>query len=234
MKLKIYSDERSSTARRFFALPLIMGVAGIAAISNYGAVNAASLTDNLEISPAYQQYMADKNAGLGNKWVLIPNKYNIKAGAVEGRGNGAELPSSYNLIEAGFATPQKNQGRDGDCWAYATTTAMESYMKKNKGVSIEFSPKQLDYVMSSNTKYGTFLAQKTGEGRELGEGGSFALSSLGLRSEYVSDREDVFYARMKANDSGLTNYKTFKQYNDIATILSRVFEVPAYTKPMSE
>ncbi len=233
MILRIRSSEQSSVNKKLFALPLIVGVAGIAAVSSSGAVSAASLTDNLEISPAYQKYMADKNSGLGDKWVLIPNKYNFKPGVAEGRGNGTELPSSYNLIEAGYKTPQKNQGGDGDCWAYATTTAMESYMKKNMGVSIEFSPKQLDYIVTPSTEYGTFLSQKYGANREIGTAGSFILASIGLRSDYVLDREDVFFARMKANDSELANYQSFKQYNDVHTILAPVSNFKAYTKPMS-
>lgn len=231
MKLKIYSNKRGFRAKRTFAtLSLVVGLIGVAAVANSSAASAASLKDNLVINPVYQQYMRDVNAGLGSKWVLIPDKYVIAGNIEAGRGGGVSLPTTYNLTTDGYATTQKNQGGDGACWAYAITTAMESYLKKNKNVTIEFAPKQLDYVMTPATKYGTLSADKYGVNRSLGEGANFLIASIGLRSNYVVDREDVFYARMKANDSDLANYDTFRKYND----LSMMFGFGPYTKSMSE
>ena len=231
MKLKIYSNKRGFRAKRTFAtLSLVVGLIGVAAVANSSAASAASLKDNLVINPVYQQYMRDVNAGLGSKWVLIPDKYVIAGNIEAGRGGGVSLPTTYNLTTDGYATTQKNQGGDGACWAYATTTAMESYLKKNKNVTVEFAPKQLDYAMTSATEYGTLLANKYDVHRNLGDGGNFLIASIGLRSDYIVDREDVFYARMKANDSDLANYDTFRKYNDFNTM----FGFGPYTKSMSK
>lgn len=230
MKLKTYSSKRGFRAKKVFAtLSLVAGLVGVASISNSTAVSAAGLMDKLTINPLFQQYLNDVNAGLGDKWVLIPDKYSAVINAEAGRGSGVSLPSSYNLVTAGYATTQKNQGGDGACWAYATTTAMESYLKKNKGVSIEFAPKQLDYVMTPATQYGAYLQKTYNVSRSLGNGGNFLIASLGLRSNYVVDREDVFFARMKANDPDLANVDSFRQYNDNSVM----FSFGPYTKAMS-
>ncbi len=219
----------SSRLGKRFAVSLALGAISVAGFTNVSAASAKSLNEGVIINPVYQQYLQDKNAGLGDNWVLIPNQYITPANVEAGRG-GVDLPSSYNLVTSGYATTQKNQGGDGACWAYATTTAMESYMKKKKGTTIEFAPKQLDYVMSPLTKYGRFLKSKYNIDRGVGDGGNFLIANLGTRSDYVVDRENDFYSRMKANDSTLANFDTFNKYNDFSVM----FDFDKYNKTMSE
>ncbi len=206
-------------------------------LSGNGKVSAAGLTDNLRINPEYTQYMNDVRNGRGSEWKMIPNKY-LPVDTAGTQGNvglgGSSLPSSYNLTTSGYATTIKNQGGEGICWAYATTTVMESYMKKTKGVSIEFSPKQLDYVTTSGTRYGKYLNDVYGYSRELGDAGNFFTSMIGTRSNYVSDRESVFFSRMKANDPSLEKYETFKSYNDLSYTMFLGLIDGGYKKAMSE
>ena len=200
-------------------------------------VSAAGLTDGLTINPDYLKYMSDVKAGEGSKWKLIPNKYLPVDRTVfnEGKGGGG-VPTEYNLVEANYGTMLKNQGRNGDCWAYATSTAMESYMKKTQGVDIEFSPKQLDYMLMSTTRYGKYLEDKLEIPHELGKGGNFAQSIIGLRSKYLPDKEADFYARMQKNDPELKDFSSFQEYTDITSIAFFAFgdDYGAYNKEMAE
>lgn len=192
--------------------------------------SAISIADGLVENPTFQQYLRDVQNGNGDDWEIIPDQYiPASSGALEGRGAANGLPTSYNLVTAGYGTTQKNQGGDNICWAYATTTAMESYLKKTKGVSIEFSSKQLDYLTASTTPYGQLLKNSYNISRNVGGAGNFNVSAVGLKSEYAPDTEASFFARMKANDSDLKNYGSFKHFNDYGSI----FPFGVYAKNMS-
>ena len=76
--------------------------------------------------------------------------------------NYEELPSRFNLRDE-HATTIKDQGTEGLCWAYATTSAIESNLKLRKNIDENFSPQQISTVVSGS-RTPTYLDMRYGDG----------------------------------------------------------------------
>ena len=61
----------------------------------------------------------------------------------------SNLPRKYDLRDYNFVTSVKNQGEEGNCWAFASIAALESYLLKKEGKTYDFSENNLKNVMSS-------------------------------------------------------------------------------------
>ena len=216
-------------ALRLGAVIIVLMAAAVGILSDNAS--AASLSDVMTVNPEYLRYMEDVANGNGGRWGLIPNKYIAGSVVAGGRGSDVTLPARYSLNDSGYATTLKNQGTDGICWAYSTSTSIESNLKKTAGVSMEFSAKQLDY-MTASTQYADYIRTRLGVSRNLGEGSNFFIASVALSSKYAPVEESEFFAKMKANDPSLSSYSSFRQYNDRQILFSVVNDQP-YTKPMS-
>ena len=59
------------------------------------------------------------------------------------QGVGEEYPERYDMREEGLLTPIKSQGGYGTCWAFAAMGAMESWIKKSEGVTLDLSENHL-------------------------------------------------------------------------------------------
>ncbi len=66
-----------------------------------------------------------------------------------------DLPSSYDLRDLGLVTSVKNQGSNGDCWAFAIYAALESYLLKFENITYDFSENNMKNAMYENGTYGT-------------------------------------------------------------------------------
>lgn len=189
MKVKIVTSDKK--ARLGIArMATAIGMVGLGGIALGGSASAMRISDGLRVNPDYEKYVQDVKAGNGSNWNLIPEQYVVDV--VEGgKGGGVNLPARFSLKD-NYATTLKNQGGDGICWAYAMTTAIELNLKKTQGIDVEFSPKQLDYLMAS-TKYAKYVENSFGTTRELGSGYNFTLGSIGLRSQYAPTLENVFF-----------------------------------------
>ena len=64
------------------------------------------------------------------------------------------IPSSYDLRDYGFVTPIKNQGSDGNCWAFAAIGALESCILKAAGVEYDLSEENMKNLMALYSDYG--------------------------------------------------------------------------------
>ena len=104
------------------------------------------------LNPSYIEYLdSDKK----EEYTVVPTSvaYNPKLAT-----STVNYPSSYDLRSVdgkNFVTPNKNQGSEGLCWAYATASLLETHdlISKNKSYdssAIRLSEKQLDYALSSN------------------------------------------------------------------------------------
>ena len=60
------------------------------------------------------------------------------------------LPEKYDIREQSYTPVIKNQRQTGSCWAFATTTGLEAYIKKELLLDYQFSPRHIVY---SNTRY---------------------------------------------------------------------------------
>lgn len=75
----------------------------------------------------------------------------------------SNLPSSFDLRNVNgnnYVTPVKDQAKNGNCWAFASIAALESFLLKNEGMTYDFSTKydfsenNLKNVMSSLGRQG--------------------------------------------------------------------------------
>ena len=66
-----------------------------------------------------------------------------------------DLPSKYDLRDYGWVTSARNQGSSGACWAFATLSALESYLLKYENVSYDLSENNMKNVMSVYGENGT-------------------------------------------------------------------------------
>ena len=64
------------------------------------------------------------------------------------------IPSRYNLKDYGWVTPVKNQGYDGNCWAFAGIGALESCILKATGLVFDFSEENMKNLMATFSDYG--------------------------------------------------------------------------------
>lgn len=98
------------------------------------------------------------------------------------------LPSRYDLRDVdgkNFVTPNKNQGNEGLCWAYATASLLETHdlITKNKSYDNSaklFSEKQMDYALSTD---GIIGGNKVMDKKRSLSSGAYASDSIELLAE---------------------------------------------------
>lgn len=236
MKIEVVASKKKPERLKISGAKKLAAVAGLIGLGGLmlgGSASAASFDESMIINPVWQQYMADVAAGNGSNWNLIPNKYKY-IGDYGGKGSDTELPAKYNLVEAGFGTLLKNQGTDGDCWAFATTTAIESNIKKTQGIDVEFSPKQLDYLLAEGSPYYSYINENFDVSRSLGDGGNFLLASFPISGKSAPVTESSFFTKLKSNDENLSNYTSWRNFQDINTINYNLNgNHSVYNEPMS-
>lgn len=76
--------------------------------------------------------------------------------------NITNIPSKYNLRDYGWVTSIKNQGSDGNCWAFATMATLESCILKATNKSYDFSENNLKDIMATFSPYGEIFLLNDG------------------------------------------------------------------------
>ena len=136
------------------------------------------------LNPSYIDYLdSDKQDEYG----VIPS---VTAYTPKLVSSGETFPAKFDLRSVdgkNFVTPNKNQGDEGLCWAYATTSLLETHdlITKNKSYdssAIRLSEKQIDYALSSNGIIGGNTITK--RSRTLSYGG------------YLTDSEELLSRRL--------------------------------------
>ena len=134
------------------------------------------------LNPDYVEYLKnDKNKNYGH----IPEKYitdhSYKNDIVAKQGDSSEKVSRpyYNLRDDGYITNIYDQGSEGICWSFASTTSLESYfaIKSNKTKMLTFSEKQVDYATTKAEKAidigsNPYIKENDIIGETLNEGGN--------------------------------------------------------------
>ncbi|AWX31883.1 C1 family peptidase [Methanosphaera sp. BMS] len=64
------------------------------------------------------------------------------------------LPDSFDLRQLGYVTPVKDQGPDGNCWAFATIATLESCLLKATNITYDFSEENMKNIMAQYSDYG--------------------------------------------------------------------------------
>ncbi len=91
------------------------------------------------------------------------------------------IPSSYDLRSLGYVTSVKNQGNDGNCWAFATLSVLESNILRAGGSSMDLSEENIKDLMSEISIYGWQM--QTNEGGYDDMGYAYMVSWLGPVNE---------------------------------------------------
>ena len=91
------------------------------------------------------------------------------------------LPSKYDLRSLGYVTPVKNQGNDGNCWAFAILGALESSILKATGITLDLSEENMKDLMAEFSPYGRQM--ETNEGGYDNMGYSYLVDWLGPVNE---------------------------------------------------
>ncbi|WP_455645570.1 C1 family peptidase [Methanosphaera sp.] len=74
----------------------------------------------------------------------------------------SSLPSSYDLRDYGYVTSVKNQGSDGNCWAFATIATLESCILKATNLSYDLSEMNLKNLMALFSQSGWCISPNLG------------------------------------------------------------------------
>lgn len=80
----------------------------------------------------------------------------------------AEIKERYSLLED-ISLKVKDQMETGQCWAFSTTTQLESYMALVKSKNVEYSPRHIEYSTAKTFLDGT---NPLGYNREVNSGGN--------------------------------------------------------------
>ena len=91
--------------------------------------------------------------------------------------NITDLPSKYDLRELGYVTSVKNQGSNGNCWAFATMATLESCILKALGNNLDLSESNLKNLFGSYSDYGWNYATNNGGIARMGY--NYLISWLG-------------------------------------------------------
>ena len=88
------------------------------------------------------------------------------------------IPSRYNLTEV---TPVKDQGSNGNCWAFAAISSLESCILKATGEIYDLSESNMKNLMALFSDYGWKMTPNTGGYDKMGYG--YLVSWLGPVNE---------------------------------------------------
>jgi len=72
------------------------------------------------------------------------------------------LPDSYDLRKYGMVTPVKNQGSNGNCWAFSSIASLESCILKATGLTFDLSEENMKDLMATYSSYGWKMETNTG------------------------------------------------------------------------
>lgn len=123
----------------------------------------------------YEANFPNLNIG-SNDYILV--KFNASDSDV--------LPTYYNLRDLGLVTPVKNQGKGGNCWAFAAIGSLESCILKATGIAFDLSEENMKNLMSKYSDYGWAMETNTGGYDRMGIG--YLTSWLGP----INDSDDEY------------------------------------------
>ena len=129
--------------------------------------NVKALEDVENYTPQYKKYLELSDEQKQNVQV-IPNKYGTSLKTYNQNKNASytsTLPSRFSLADD-YNIKVENQGREGNCWTFASLEAIETYLQIHEGITYDFSENHLNYRES-------YLFDDTQAYRDVNTGGNF-------------------------------------------------------------
>ncbi|WP_405306933.1 C1 family peptidase [Methanobrevibacter sp.] len=93
----------------------------------------------------------------------------------------SSLPASYDLRQYYLVTPVRDQGSNGNCWAFASLASLESCILKATGTPYDFSEENMKDLMATFSSYGWQMETNTGGYDRMGH--AYLTSWLGPVNE---------------------------------------------------
>lgn len=134
----------------------------------YSLYNFNSTIENNQLADEelYQLIKPNMFIGNGNYTLYHYNEIEI-----------TEIPSKYNLADYGYVTSVKDQGNNGNCWAFATMATLESCILKALGDNYDLSESNLKNIFGNYGDYG--WEYETNKGGIASMGYNYLISWLG-------------------------------------------------------
>lgn len=152
--------------------------------------NSFALEDVDNYSDLYKQYLqlSDEEK---EKIEVIPEKYTTSLKKVNNNKsfkrslrNLSVLPNRYNLAEH-YNIKVKNQGQEGNCWAFASLETLETYLQIHGYGTFDFSENHLNYIESN-------LFSETDATRKINAAGNYNELEEYLNKKLGPVSEDQF------------------------------------------
>ncbi|MBE6500919.1 MAG: hypothetical protein E7Z79_00590 [Methanobrevibacter thaueri] len=93
----------------------------------------------------------------------------------------SDLPARYDLRQYYLVTPVKDQGSNGNCWAFASLASLESCILKATGAAYDLSEENMKDLMAKFSSYGWQMDTNTGGYDRMGH--AYLTSWLGPVNE---------------------------------------------------
>lgn len=163
---------------KYLKITLLSSIIGLIMMGTVSFATANVTMPKEKTTEAYQRWQALSDEEKKN--YIEPKQYSLDIDEsvrmsmynkfTRGVGS-SSIGNSYNLYND-IKFKIKDQKTTNECWAFATTTAIETNVAKTRNKAIELSPRHIDYATSK-----TFLdgINKKGYNREIGFG-NFSIS----------------------------------------------------------
>ena len=131
-------------------------------------VNAAQVEVKKEYTEEYKRWLELPKEERKN--YIEPSKYSINYAEKKDKNRlfASKYQSKYSLLND-INVKVKDQQNTGSCWAFSTTTVLETNLAKTLGRKYEFSPRHMEYSTSRFFRDGI---NEHGYNREVGIGGN--------------------------------------------------------------
>ena len=149
----------------------------------YSLSNNNSIFDNNTFENNHAMYYNDSFDGPAPNLVIISGNYSIYYNHINSTG----LPGRYDSRDYNYVTPVKNQGDDGNCWAFAILGTLESSILKATGEAIDLSENNMKNLASLYSPYGWNMQTNQGGYMDMGIG--YLTSWVGP----ILDIDDVYF-----------------------------------------
>ena len=143
----------------------------------------------------FENNTAEKYDDLYEKSDLIVFSDNYTLYRINLTDGNLDIPDYYNLSDYGFVSTVKNQGNDGNCWAFAVIASLESAMIKASNLDIpvedlinliDLSEENMKNLAAIYSPFGWNMETNSGGRDDMGIG--YLLSWLGP----IKDADDVY------------------------------------------